>query len=289
MRAHRGNRLFRDRLRRPALGPVHRAQRPVLGHEENLVRPHRENLPGHILRGIAREIDRYRRDLRGLHALHLLHARLLVRRFRGNGADHAAPRERRDAIRGHLVFGHVQRHRLGQRGDAELRRGVIGLAEIADQARGRGHVDVTAGILALEIGRRGARDVERAVQMHVDHRLPFLDRHVEEEAVAQDAGVIHDHVDPAEGINRGLDDAVGGLPLGHAVGVRHRRAAFGLDFLDHFLCRPGVLAFARDRGADVVDDHLGAPCRHGQREIAPDAAAGACHNDDFVFQHRLTP
>jgi len=136
--------------------------------------------------------------------------------------------------------------------DAELGRGVVGLAEVADQPRGRGHADVAARILALEIGRGGARDVEGAVQVHVDHRFPLLDRHVEEEAVAQDAGVVHHHIDPAERVDGALDDPVRRLPLGDAVGVRDRRAALRLDLLDHLLRRTRVLAFARDRSADVV-------------------------------------
>src|SRR6185503_17597172 len=43
LRAHRRDRLLGDRLGRPAFGSMHRAQRPALRHQENLVRAHRED------------------------------------------------------------------------------------------------------------------------------------------------------------------------------------------------------------------------------------------------------
>ena len=115
-----------------------------------------------------------------------------------NGRRHAGPRPRRDAVGAHVELRHVERDRLRQSHDAHLGGAVIGLAEVADQARGRGHVHVCAGVLILEMRGRRARHEERAVQMHVDDRLPFLQAHVEEEAIAHDAGVVDDTVDAAE-------------------------------------------------------------------------------------------
>ena len=46
---------------------------------------------------------------------------------------------------------HVERDAARQPDDAELGRHVIGLAEIADQARGRGHVHEGAAVLLAEV------------------------------------------------------------------------------------------------------------------------------------------
>jgi hypothetical protein len=62
-------------------------------------------------------------------------------------------------------------------------------------------------------------------------------------------------------------------------------AAEGLDLVDHGLRGAGVLAFAGDRGADVIDDDLGALACHRQRDVAADAAAGARDDDDFALHH----
>src|SRR5262249_32729409 len=148
------------------------------------------------------------------------------------------------------------RDRLGESRDAELRRRVVRLAEVADQARGRGHVDVAPRLLRLEMRRGGAGDVERAVQVHVDDRTPFFHRHIEEEAVAQDACVVHHHIEPTEGFDGGFDYVVSGLPLRDAVRIGDGSCARAPEpfvyFVGYLLCLPGVTAFALDRGADVV-------------------------------------
>ncbi len=147
-------------------------------------------------------------------------------------------------------------------------------------------MDIRAGLLRLEVRRRRARDVERAVEVHVDHRAPFLDRHVEEEAVAQDAGVVHHRVDTPEIVERRLHDAIGRGPVGHTVAAGGRGAAGGANFLDHSLGRPGVRAFALDRGAEVVDQYFGAGRGHGEREVASDAATGAGDEHHLAFEHQ---
>ena len=60
-----------------------------------------------------------------------------------------------DAVGAHVEARHVERDRLGQADDAELGRGVVGLAEIADEARCGRQVDEGAALLVLEVGRGG--------------------------------------------------------------------------------------------------------------------------------------
>src|SRR6202034_3569121 len=60
-----------DGLRRPAFGAMDRAQRARLAHQENLVHPHRKDLPGDILGGVAEQEAAQRRDLFRAHLLDL--------------------------------------------------------------------------------------------------------------------------------------------------------------------------------------------------------------------------
>src|SRR3546814_5459527 len=53
--------------------------------------------------------------------------------------------------------------------------------------------------------RRPAQRGERALQVHVDDRVPLVLAHVHQHPVAQDAGVVDEHVDAAEGLDGGLD------------------------------------------------------------------------------------
>ncbi|MCY1526314.1 hypothetical protein D9M68_613230 [compost metagenome] len=138
-----------------------------------------------------------------------------------------------------------------------------------------------AGFLFAEVGRGGAAHEERAVQVHVEHLPPFLFAHLVENAVAQIAGVIDHGVDAAIGVDCGLHAAAGAVVGGDAVGVGHCLPAGREDLPDDGLRRAFRAAFARERYADVVHDHLGAGLRHGQRDAAADAAARA-RNDHYL-------
>ena len=146
--------------------------------------------------------------------------------------------------------------------------------------------EATALLLA-EMRHRGAADIEGAVQVHLDDRVPFLGRHVVEHAVAQDAGVVHNHVDATEIVDRRLHDLLRIFPLGDAVGVRHRAAlAVGLgDLRHHLLRRADIVALAGDRRADIVHHHLGAVRRQADRRRAADAAPRAGDHGDLAVKH----
>src|SRR5438552_3643188 len=133
-----------------------------------------------------------------------------------------------------------------------------------------------------------AAHVEGALQVHGHHRVPVLLRHVEDHPVAQDAGVVDHDVELAEGVERALDDALGGLEVGHAVAVRDRLAAPLLDLGDHLLGgrgrrRPGAVEVR----AEIVHDDLCAVPGEEQRLLAADASARARDDRDLaVEQHR---
>ena len=157
-------------------------------------------------------------------------------RLGGNGADHARPREGRDAVGGHVVARHVERHHLGEAHDAELGRRVVGLADVAHEPGRRRHVDDASPLLLAHVGRRGPGHREAALQVRVDDAVPLLLGHVEDHAVAQDARVVHHDVDAAEVIERGLDDALPALHGGDRIVVGDGRApAEGLDLADDLI------------------------------------------------------
>ena len=121
--------------------------------------------------------------------------------------------------------------------------------------------------------------------MDVDDRLPLFDRHVVKNAIAQDAGIVDHRMDRTEGVDGGLDDAVGRFPFSDAVGVRHRRAAGFADFVDHQCGRAVIVSQTVGPYTRVVDQNFGAGGRHGECDIAPDTPARAGHDHNLVFHH----
>jgi len=124
--------------------------------------------------------------------------------------------------------------------------------------------------------------------VHGDDRVPVLLRHVEDHPITQDAGVVDHDVELAEGVERALDDALGGLEVGHAVAVGDRLAAHLLDLRDHLLRgRGGRRPRAVEVRAEVVHHDLRAVFREEQRLLAADASARAGDDRDLaVEQHR---
>ena len=120
-----------------------------------------------------------------------------------------------------------------------------------------------------------AGGAEVALQVDADDVVPLLLRHREDHPVAQDAGVVHEHVELAEGVDGLLHHGAGLLEVGDVGAVHHGLAAHRLDLGDHLVGRARVGAAAVGLGAEVVDDHRRALAGQHQRVLAPDAAAGA--------------
>ena len=116
--------------------------------------------------------------------------------------------------------------------------------------------------------------------MDLDDRVPLVDGHVDQHPVPQDAGVVDQHVEPAERLDRGVDQPLGALPVGHVVAVGHGFAAGRPDLVDHLTGWAGGPAAAVDLGAQVVDHDLG-PLPGELQGVAPaDAPAGSGHDHD---------
>src|SRR5262249_27856864 len=158
----------------------------------------------------------------------------------------------RDAVGAHIVALHVERDRLRETDDTHLGGSVIRLAEIADEARGRGEMDVGAALLLAEMRSRGARDIEAPHEMDLDDEVPIDGRHAMEDAVAQNAGIVDDGVDAAESVERGANDALRAGGLGDAVGIGGGSAARRADLLDDALRRTDVAAALAIGGAAQI-------------------------------------
>src|SRR5207244_2435293 len=108
--------------------------------------------------------------------------------------------------------------------------------------------------------------------------------HVEDHALAQDAGAADHDVEVAEAGERRVDDR---LATGHrrdALGVPDRLAPEGLDLLDHGLCGRARRVTPVDRHAEIVDDDPGARVGEPEGDPAPDTVAGAGHDRDLPVE-----
>ena len=123
----------------------------------------------------------------------------------------------------------------------------------------------------------GAQDAERRGQVDVEDGVPLLVAHLLDDRVPGVAGVVHHDMAVAEGVDRGLDDAVAEVGLGDVAVAGHRLAAQLGDLGDGLLGR---------RLVDVVDHHLGAVAHQAQRDLLADAASRA--GDDRHLAVHLT-
>ena len=108
--------------------------------------------------------------------------------------------------------------------------------------------------------------------------VPLHVGHVDEHPVPEDPGVVHEHVEPPEGLNGGIDETLGALPVRHVLAVGHRLAAETADLLHDLAGRPGRSPRPIDFSAEVVDDHLRTLA--GQLDRLGSADPPACAGDD---------
>ena len=127
--------------------------------------------------------------------------------------------------------------------------------------------------------------VEGAVHVHLDHRVEVFGGHREHHLVAQDAGVVDQHVEAAERIERGADDVLGSLEVGHAVVVGNGLAAALGDDVDDLVGRSLVGTLAGHGSAEIVDDDLGAVVGELHRLAATDAVARSGDDRHLAVEH----
>src|SRR5207244_4479341 len=94
--------------------------------------------------------------------------------------------------------------------------------------------------------------------------------------------VVDEDVQPAEGVDRRLDDARGAGEGGGALAAGDRRAAGGAELGDDAVGALGVGRLAGQGDTEVVDDDLGALAGEEQGMLAAHALAGAGDDGDFA-------
>jgi hypothetical protein len=124
---------------------------------------------------------------------------------------------------------------------------------------------------------------EGALEVDLDHRVPLRLAHVGEHAVTEDAGVVDQDVEPAEGLDGGRDEPLGAVPVADVIGVGDGLAAHGLDLVHDVLGRALVVALPVHRATEVVDDDLGAVVGQQQRVLASDAPSRTRDDGDAAL------
>ena len=201
-----------------------------------------------------------------------------------DGLGHPRAGDRGDGVDVDAALATLDREGVGQAVEAELGHRVVGLAEVAVDPGGGGRVDDPAVALLAHHRPRRVGDPERAEHVHLVDEVPVGLGHLGEGDVAEDAGVVDDDVDPAEGVDGGLDDRGA---LGDRVVVGDGLAAGGDDLRDDRVCRCGTLASAPSVTAEVVDDDLRPAAREEEGVGAAETVARASDDRDFAVVPKL--
>src|SRR5580658_6139633 len=134
--------------------------------------------------------------------------------------------------------------RLGQPEQARLRRGVVGLADVAGLADHRGNADDPAAAPFQHVLERGLGHEERARQVDRDHLLPVFVGHLGHRPVDRDPGVVDQDVQPAMLI----DDL-----------AQHAPAITGRADVPVVHCDPPPRMFGRHAGHELLRALMTAP------------------------------
>jgi hypothetical protein len=194
----------------------------------------------------------------------------------GPGADGVGP---------YAVAGAAARRGDGQRRDAGLGGGVVGLAGGAEQEGLGGGVDDPrvhrgAGNLARLAPVRGreAGGDEVAAQVDPHDEVPLLGRHREDHPVAEHPGVVDQDVQAPVRVERGREQPFAGGPLGDVAHAHGRGAA---------VLRDELRRFAHGIAGKVVEHDTGAGAGERQRLRPAETVAGPGHDRHLAVEaHR---
>jgi hypothetical protein len=115
--------------------------------------------------------------------------------------------------------------------------------------------------------------------MHAHYGVPIVDGHVDEHAIAHNAGVGNDRIETTERVDSSTHEVAGTIPVADVVTVRDCFATRSHDGVDDFLRRADIFAFARERSTNVIHNDLGAFGRKGECVLATQTATGAGDDD----------
>jgi hypothetical protein len=117
----------------------------------------------------------------------------------------------------------------------------------------------------------------------VDHEPEVIHIHLCESLVAQNAGIVHQHVHAAPSVHGRCHHAPDFLHVCDIGAVGERLTAASMDFLDH-LSRGVAENRAVAGGAEIIDDDLCSPRGEGECMRPPEASARAGDDHDAVVK-----
>jgi hypothetical protein len=180
----------------------------------------------------------------------------------GPSTDRRPRRGRRcDGVDAHAVAAELGGGGEREADDSGLGRRVRRLADEAEQPRGRRRVHDLSVDGASRLGlvapppARGLGHEHRADHVDLEHRPPLVGRRAQQQSAAQDAGVVHDDVEPAPRVDGELHHGAGVVGVGDVAVRRHRLAARGADLGRHVVGRTGRRTGAVGLDAEVVHHH----------------------------------
>src|SRR5256712_7116277 len=172
------------------------------------------------------------------------------------GRAHAGPGERSDGVAGDAVRSALGGDDAGETHHATLRRRVgrsAGVHVIETRAGGRvENAPTLPG--GSHGGEGGARTGEGPRQVHGHDPCPGVLRERLDGMARRDARIVHQDVEPAEGLEGGADDRLAGCYRPDRLQARRRLTARGANLLHHRGGDAGVRASPVEPATDVVDD-----------------------------------
>jgi hypothetical protein len=139
------------------------------------------------------------------------------------------------------------------------------------------------GLLRLHDADRLARAEKRRGDVDGERLVPVVERDVLGVLVGGDAGVVHQHVEPPEGLDRPLEQRDDRVFFGEIGRQRQRFAAFGFDACRNLVQQLGAARHQHGLRA-LGSEQLG--------DAAADAVAGAGDDRDLaleLFGHPVLP
>ena len=181
---------------------------------------------------------------------------------------------RGDAVRRHAAAAKLAGDGAREADQAGLRGGVVRLAAVAARSHNRGQID-DAAVARLQHRAAGrAAEVENRGEVGRDHVIPVGVLHAHEEAVARDAGVIHEDIELTEFLHDRRNEL---FSFSVVRDIQHDTAP--LSGSGEALRDPGSARLTRRRA-----DHKGAHARERLRDRVTDTAARARYEGNAAFQ-----
>ncbi|MNL57971.1 hypothetical protein D3C87_1815700 [compost metagenome] len=102
--------------------------------------------------------------------------------------------------------------------------------------------------------------------------------------ITQYPSVVYHCVDATKTLYRCRHQGMSALPCGDTGAVGNRLTSFGLDCIDHFLCRAEATTLTTLISTQVVDHYTGAFTCSQFGDFRPHTTTGTGYDDHFAFQ-----